>query len=160
LNLRGCVRANRFDVKSIARSWRLQAGPPARFHSLACISVASNTGTWTRRVVSATHGGRHTNTTKWRELRPVRCHAALLVLSRPLRAAFAVAFGQLDSGVLRGRLRTSPFSFRKMGIFQSELGAKFALRDPLVELLVRDKSFNINRLLPMTMSFVGGNMAV
>ena len=35
----------------------------------------------------------------------------------------------LDSGVLRGSLRTSPFSFRKMGIFQSELRAKYLVHD-------------------------------
>ena len=49
----------------------------------------------------------------------------------------------LDSGVLRGSLRTSHFSFRKMGIFQSELRAKYLVHDPVLcpwKLTNRDRS--------------------
>jgi hypothetical protein len=43
----------------------------------------------------------------------------------------------LDSGVLRGSLRASHFSFRKMGDFQCEFRAKSVPRDRLFEMLVR-----------------------
>jgi hypothetical protein len=50
---------------------------------------------------------------------------------RAVKAATRRSRDGLDSGVLRGSLRTSHFSFRKMGIFQSELRANPSPREGL-----------------------------
>jgi hypothetical protein len=69
------------------------------------------------------------STTKRRGLRPARCHAALLELSRPLRAALAMACGQPGQRSAARQSPHIPFSFRKMGIFQSEPRAKYLVHD-------------------------------
>ncbi len=56
-------------------------------------------------------------TTKRRGLRPARCHAALLVLSRPLRAALAVACGQPGQRRAARQSPHIPFFFQKNGDF-------------------------------------------
>ena len=56
-------------------------------------------------------------TTKRRGLRPARCHAALLVLSRPLRAAFAMAHGQPGQRSAARQSPHIPFFFQKNGDF-------------------------------------------
>lgn len=56
-------------------------------------------------------------TTKRRGLRPARCHAALLVLSRPLRAALAVACGQPGQRSAARQSPHIPFFFQKNGDF-------------------------------------------
>jgi hypothetical protein len=56
-------------------------------------------------------------TTKRRGLRPARCHAALLVLSRPLRAALAVACGQPGQRTAPRQPPHMPFFFPKNGDF-------------------------------------------
>ena len=56
-------------------------------------------------------------TTKRRGLRPARCHAALLVLSRPLRAAHAVACGQPGQRSAARQTPHIPFFFQKNGDF-------------------------------------------
>lgn len=59
------------------------------------------------------------STTKWRGLRPDQCHAALLVPSRPLRAALAVASGQPGQrSALRQTPRVPRFLLEKRGVFQ------------------------------------------
>ena len=56
------------------------------------------------------------------------------------------------TGVLRGSLRTSPFSFRKMGIFQSQLKAKYLVHDPALcpwKLTNRVRSLAVVRMMMM-----------
>jgi hypothetical protein len=59
-------------------------------------------------------------TTKRSGLRPARCHAALLVLSRPLRAALAVAYGQPGQRSTARQTPHIPFFFQNNGDFSDE----------------------------------------
>jgi len=106
----------RCAIRALRFPWGI-LGSPARSGRASLPGVAGGCLFRMRRKSPVPSSLSQTRTTRRRGLRPARCHAALLVLSRPLRAAHAVACGQPGQRSTARQSPHIPFFFQKNGDF-------------------------------------------